>query len=45
MKLSRLESYKKVRKSFKRNPVTIIHKDKRKKRRQELKIQLKKEIL
>jgi hypothetical protein len=38
MKLSRLESYKRVRKSFKRSPGTQIHKDKRKKSRQEEKI-------
>jgi hypothetical protein len=44
MKLSRLESYKKVRKSFKRNPATIIQKDKRNQSRQELKVSLKKEI-
>lgn len=42
MKISKLESYQKVRKSFKRNPGTQIHKDKRKKSRQEEKIALKK---
>ena len=33
MKLSRLKSYKRTRKSFIRNPGTIIEKDKRKKSR------------
>jgi hypothetical protein len=44
MKISRLESYKRVRKSFKRNPGTVIEKDKRKNSRQKEKIQLKKEL-
>jgi len=34
----------KIRKSWKKNPGTIVHKDKRKKSRQKQKIDLKKEI-
>jgi len=44
MKITQLETYKRLRKFFTRNPGTIIQKDKRRKSRQELKNELKKEV-
>ncbi|MGD2071879.1 MAG: hypothetical protein PVG65_00110 [Candidatus Thorarchaeota archaeon] len=42
-KITQLETYKRLRKTWKRNPKTIVHKKKRKSRQQE-KIDLKKEL-
>ena len=43
-KLTQFETYKRLRKFFTRNPGTIIQKDKCRKNRQKLKIDLKKEL-
>lgn len=44
MEISNYEAYKRLRKSWKKNPGTVVQKDKRKKSRQQEKIELKKEI-
>jgi len=43
-KITQLEVYKKLRKKWNRKPVTMIHLNKRKKSRQQKKIDLKKEV-
>jgi len=42
-KIKQIDIYKKVRKGWKRKPYTQVHKDKRRKTRQQQKIDLKKE--